>query len=185
MPGPLSKLQRLQRVRKLRGLISKKKEKANKVEAAMKRSKNALALSFRCMRWIDQIFLCLLRMQTFKMAFTIRMLIGQMHHLIHHQLYRKKFWFTKFVINIGDKYWEHTSCRDREGPNTSCLNIFCLGLGSSWFTYMAAKPIICFYSYNPLCQGCPKKVPESRSPCSVAKTCTYGSVCCCGKCHPR
>jgi len=34
--------------------------------------------------------------------------------------------------------------------------------------------------------ACPKKEPTMGSPCSVPEgvSCTYGSECCCGKCHP-
>merc|ERR1719234_1272616 len=34
--------------------------------------------------------------------------------------------------------------------------------------------------------ACPKKEPIMGSPCSVPEdvTCTYGSECCCGECHP-
>merc|ERR1719234_902849 len=35
-------------------------------------------------------------------------------------------------------------------------------------------------------RACPKKQPGLGSPCSVpeSESCSYGSECCCGKCHP-
>jgi len=53
--------------------------------------------------------------------------------------------------------------------------------GSSWVGY---NTDVCL---SPNCgqTGCPKKEPATGSPCSVPEgvTCSFGSVCCCGKCH--